>query len=155
MTGTVPQCDRISSVFGDTEVWFLCVGKLIVHWLCTCTVVNLLNVFLQVTHLDETVKNLQEKLAESRNRELEKDTTNDALRNDLDNLNKMYNESKHEVEKCEDVIEQLTSELNSSQEELSMAQNRIQEAEENMKNLKDKVSDLQDEVRDFSFQAFP
>ena len=61
-----------------------------------------------MTHLDGTVKNLQEKLAESRNRELEKDTVNDALRNDIDNLNKMYGESKRETEKCADMIEQLT-----------------------------------------------
>lgn len=58
----------------------------------------------------------------------------------------MYAESKREVEKCEDVIEQLTSELNSSQEELSLANSRIHEAEENIKNLKDKVADLQAEV---------
>jgi len=107
-------------------------------------------ILIQLAHLDDTVKNLQEKLAESRNRELDRDTTNDALRNDLDNLNKMYSETKHEVEKCEDVIEQLTSELNSSQEELSLAQNRIQEADENMKNLKNKVADLQEEVTMFA-----
>ena len=70
----------------------------------------------------------------------------DSIKNDIENLNKMYSESKHEVEKCEDVIEQLTQELNSSQEELSMSQNRVKECEENIKNLKDRNHDLQSEV---------
>ena len=68
------------------------------------------------------------------------------MKNDIENLNKMYSEPKHEVEKCEDVIEQLTQELNSSQEELSMSQNRVKECEENIKNLKDRNHDLQSEV---------
>ena len=69
------------------------------------------------------------------------------MKSDIENLNKMYSESKRENEKCEDVIEQLTQELNSSQEELSMSQNRVTECEENIKNLKDRNQDLQSEVR--------
>jgi chromosome segregation ATPase len=54
----------------------------------------------------------------------------------------MYTDTKHEVKKCEDVIEQLTQELSTSQEDLSVAQARIRENEENIRNLRDRVQDL-------------
>jgi chromosome segregation ATPase len=55
-------------------------------------------------------------------------------------------DTKHEVKKCEDVIEQLTQELSTSQEDLSVAQARIRENEENIRNLRDRVQDLTAEV---------
>jgi len=80
----------------------------------------------------------QEKLAESRNKELDKDQRIDAMKNDYDSLDSIYRDTKLEVQKCEDCIEQLTQELGASQEELSMSQNRVKECEENIKNLRDK-----------------
>ena len=89
---------------------------------------------------------LQEKLADSRNKELEKDEIIESMKNDFENLDVMYHDTKLEVQKCEDMIEQLTRELNTSQEDLSMTQNRVKECEENIKNLKDKNQMLQVEV---------
>ena len=100
-----------------------------------------------IGQLEESVKTLQERLTESRNKELEKEQRIESLKNDYENMDRMYNETKHEVQKCEDVVDQLTQELNASQEELSLSQNRVRECEENIKNLKDRISDLTAEVR--------
>lgn len=100
----------------------------------------------ELAHLDNTVKTLQEKLAESRNKELDKDQRIDSLKTDMENLDRMYTDTKHEVKKCEDVIEQLTQEFSTSQEDLSVAQARMRENEDNIRNLKDRVQDLTAEV---------
>lgn len=68
------------------------------------------------------------------------------MKGELDNLDVMYRDTKHEVQKYEEVVEQLTAELRTTQDELSMSNNRVRECEENVKNLKDRNGLLQSEV---------
>ena len=67
-------------------------------------------------------------------------------RSELEGLDRAYSESKEEVVKCEDMIHQLTGELDSAQRDLSSTQVRLGDSEEQCKDLREKVQEAKHEV---------
>lgn len=100
----------------------------------------------QEAHLESAVKMLQEKLAESRNREVDKEKAIETMKYDIESLNKMYSDTKHEMQKYEDIVEQLSQELKQSRDSLSITQSRNHEFEDSLNNMKERLHDIQSEV---------
>ena len=64
----------------------------------------------------------------------------------METLDSAHRDSQAQVSKCEDVIEQLTQELASTQDDLSSANSRIKDCEKDIATLKQRLQDSQQEV---------
>ena len=78
---------------------------------------------------------------------MDKEATVEQQRSELEGLDRAYSESKEEVVKCEDMIHQLTGELDATQRELSNTQSRLRDSEDTGKELREKVQEAKHEVR--------
>ena len=78
--------------------------------------------------------------------ELEKEQRIERLRTEVETLDSAHRDSQAQVSKCEDVIEQLTQELASTQDDLGSANSRIKDCEKDIATLKQRLQDSQQEV---------
>lgn len=67
-------------------------------------------------------------------------------KSDLEGLDRAFSESKEEVGRCEEMIHQLTKELENTQNELRSAYGRVKEVEEANRDLKERVQEVQHQV---------
>ena len=65
----------------------------------------------------------------------------------MDNLEKLYEDRKSQVTHCEDVIEQLTTELHNTQDELHASLDKVSSCENAIASIREKLKEAQNEVR--------
>lgn len=100
----------------------------------------------QLGRIEESFSIAQKQLAESRNGEREKEADIATLRGNLTILEERLDEKTTSQARAEDIIEQLTTELNNTQDDLSKALDKLGECDNAITRLKAQNAQLQNEV---------